>query len=66
MLGMVCSQLRDFPAAFAAMERAISLDPDNIQFKHLLNEIRREEERVSAEAAASAKSSRWNIRSWLG
>jgi tetratricopeptide (TPR) repeat protein len=66
LLGMVCAQAQDFPAAFAAMERAISLDPDNIQFKHVLNEIRREEERVAAEAAASAKSSRWNIRSWLG
>jgi hypothetical protein len=60
----LCADLKDFPAATASIERAISLDPDVIEYKHLLNEIRREEERVTAEQASAAKPSGW--KSWLG
>lgn len=65
-LGLVCADLKDFDAAIAATERAISLDPDDIEFKRNLNDIRRKAEQFAAEQAASAKRSRWNIKSWLG
>ncbi len=65
-LAWMCAELKDFAAATAAVERAISLDPDEIEYKRGLNDIRREAERVAAEAAAASKPSKWNPKSWLG
>ncbi|MBJ7533312.1 hypothetical protein JDN40_04215 [Rhodomicrobium vannielii ATCC 17100] len=64
MHAAICGQLKDFPAAIASIERAISLEPDNLGYKRVLNDIRQEEARVAAEQAAADKPSRW--KSWLG
>ena len=64
-LAGLCADLRDFPAALSAIERAISLDPDEMDYKRALNDIRREKERVEAEEAAQPKRSKWNPKSWL-
>ena len=65
MHGALCSALKDFPAAFASMERAISLEPDNLEYKRMLNDFRREKERFEAEKAMHPKRSKWNPKSWL-
>ena len=47
------------------MERAISLEPDNMDFKHALNDLRRQAEQFKAEQERVQKRSRWNPKSWL-
>jgi hypothetical protein len=61
----LCSTLRDFPAAIASIERAILLDPGDMDYKMALNDFRREQERFAAEQAAQPQRSKWNPKSWL-
>lgn len=56
----------DFQAAIAAMERAVSLEPDNLLFKQMLNEARRDAERAAAPQETISTKSIWNPKSWLG
>jgi tetratricopeptide (TPR) repeat protein len=65
MHGSLCSALKEFPAAIASMERAILLDPSDMDYKLALNDFRREQERYMAEQAAKPQRSKWNPRSWL-
>jgi len=64
-LAATCGELREFPQAFAAMERAISLEPNNIDFKHALNDLRRRAEQDKAEKERVSKRSIWSPRTWL-
>lgn len=63
--GSLCADLKEFPAAIASMERAILLDPTDMNYKLALNDIRRGQERFAAEQAAKPQRSKWNPRSWL-
>jgi tetratricopeptide (TPR) repeat protein len=56
----------DFQAALAAMERAVSLEPDNLLFKQALNDARRDAERAAAPQETITTKSIWNPKSWLG
>ncbi len=56
----------DFQAAIAAMERAVSLEPDNLLFKQALNDARRDAERAAAPQETITIKSIWNPKSWLG
>ncbi len=57
MLAATCGELRDYPAAIAAMERAISLEPGNVDYKHALNDLRRRAEQAREEALRTRKRS---------
>jgi tetratricopeptide (TPR) repeat protein len=63
--GSFCADLNEFPAAIASMERAILLDPTDMNYKLALNDIRRGQERFTAEQAAKPQRSKWNPKSWL-
>jgi tetratricopeptide (TPR) repeat protein len=64
-LALIHAERRELAAAEAAIDRAISLEPDNFDFKRVRNEIRRDIERREEDMKIKQKPILWTIKRWL-
>lgn len=64
-LACIHAEQKDFVAAEAAIDRAISLEPDNFDYKRIRNDIRRETERRVEDMKIKQKPILWTIKRWL-